>query len=353
VCTALERLRELELAWESLATYLGTPIGRWLWAVACAETLEPDVRLFIPEVWRDGALVAVAPLRKPRGLCNTLQQLDGVTGEPSDFSYADGAALDLLAHSLAARRLPLYLARTFADSPALTALRNAYRRRALVLQKQHSECPFIDLGATEEETVAGLSPKLRSDLKRAMRRAEQMGAVSVEVHAPSTSDDLAPLWEEALRVEAAGWKGRRGSALMMNPRSGPFFQTYVARACERAILRILFVRVDSEAASCMIALEAKERFWVLKIGYDERFSKCSPGMLVMEAGLRYAARQGLTSFEFLGSGAAWTRRWTDRGRRTAGIVIYPYTLRGALVMMCDLVRFVRRKVRDRLRGKRR
>ena len=100
----------------------------------------------------------------------------------------------------------------------------------------------------------------------------------------------------------------------------------------------------------MIALEVSERFWILKIGYDERFATCSPGMLLMHEALRHAARQGLRSYEFLGAADDWTRRWTDCGRPTQGVFIYPYTVQGAAIFVRHSAGFLWRKLCRRLRN---
>jgi len=338
VCTTLEQLRDLAPYWDGLSTHLDAPPGKWRWVMSSAETLPEDARFLVPVVLQGGVPVAVAPLAGSRGRLAALRQIGAAAGEPADFSYKDVASLRRLVEALAVNRVPLFLRKVPAESPLVTAIQAAYRHRAFVLLRPRSDCPFIDIEATEELTAGKLSASLRSDLRRASRRAARIGVVSEETHAPATEKDLLPLWEDALRVEAAGWKGRSGSALKMNPRVGSFYRAFAIRACEQGILRVLLLKVGSQTAASMIALEASERLWVLKIGYDERFAKCSPGMLVMEAGLRYAARRGLRSFEFLGAEADWTHRWTDCGRPTCQVLVYPYSLQGAAIFVRDAAR---------------
>ncbi|HEX7474032.1 MAG TPA: GNAT family N-acetyltransferase [Candidatus Limnocylindrales bacterium] len=351
VRTTREQLKELGPSWIGLGTFLDAPFGSFEWALSCAETLVPDSRLFIPVVREDGAPVALAALVRPSGFFGVARQL-GVEdhGEPGDFNYRDAESLERLARVLAARHVPLVLARTPADSPLLGALMRAYRRRGHVLLRPQPGCPFIEIEADEDRTTASLPSRLRSDLRRAARKAEEIGVVSLETHEPSTDDELAPLWAEFLRVEAAGWKGRRETALGSDHRLGSFYRTYAGRACEQGILRILFLKVGPDIAATMFALEAGERLWILKIGYDERFATCSPGMLLMHEGLRYAARRGLRSYEFLGSASDWTRRWTDRERPIQRVLIYPYTVRGIAILARNTAGHLGRRLRDRLKG---
>jgi hypothetical protein len=127
------------------------------------------------------------------------------------------------------------------------------------------------------------------------------------MHAPASPDDLRPLWGEVLRVEAAGWKGRSGTALRHHEALGAFFGAYAHRSVERKELRIGLLEIGGVAAAAVVAVETGDRLWLLKIGYDERFAAASPGMLVLEGSLGAAVGRGLRSMEFLGTAAPWTR----------------------------------------------
>ena len=42
-----------------------------------------------------------------------------------------------------------------------------------------------------------------------------------------------------------------------------------------------------------VAVETGGRFWLLKVGYDERFARCSPGSLLLLETIRHAATTGV------------------------------------------------------------
>ncbi|MBN1631671.1 MAG: GNAT family N-acetyltransferase [Thermoleophilia bacterium] len=340
ICTTIEGLEDLASSWDGLESLLDSPIGGWAWTAAAVETMGEEAELFAPLLRSRGSLVAAAALSRSRRSLGPVEQIYATTGEPTDFRYKDTASVRQLAECLAKDRTPLRLTRLPAESPVAVALRDAYARRALVISRASPTSPFIEIKTGDDSALSGLPKGLRSDLRRAFRRAEQIGAVRVETYAPRTEEELLPLWGEALQVEAAGWKGRQGSAISTNPDIAPFYRALALRAGAEGTLRILFLRLGREAAAMMIALETAERFWILKIGYDERFARCSPGLLLMEAGLRHAARQGLKTFEFLGGEAPWTQRWTHCGRPNVALLVYPYTPRGMALLLRDVARFV-------------
>ena len=150
---------------------------------------------------------------------------------------------------------------------------------------------------------------------------------------------LAEILAESFRVEADGWKGRTGSALLSDPHRRQFYEKYATIASEKGILRLSFMRIGGEVAATQIAVESGGRFWLLKVGYDERFARCSPGHLLMVETLRYAAERGLRTFEFLGSTEPWTQVWTTDVRPCVSVWAYPNNFRGLAAFVWDAVRF--------------
>ena len=136
--------------------------------------------------------------------------------------------------------------------------------------------PWIPLDASWTRPEERLNAGRRSDLRRARRIAERIGPVHVEVLSPSPTD-LGRLLREAFAVEAAGWKGRAGTALACDPVRQTFFRRYADAACRRGMLRIGFLRIGDIPVAMQLGVEWGGRFWLLKIGYDEAFSRCSPG----------------------------------------------------------------------------
>jgi len=194
----------------------------------------------------------------------------------------------------------------------------------------------LDASWTQPEQK--LSASRRSSFRRARRKAHSIGPIDYEVLSPRPHE-LPPLLAESFRVEAAGWKGRTGSALLSDPHRRQFYEKYATIASEKGILRLSFMRIGGEVAATQIAVESGGRFWLLKVGYDERFARCSPGHLLMVETLRYAAERGLRTFEFLGSAEPWTQVWTTDVRPCVSVWAYPNNFRGLAAFSWDAVRF--------------
>ena len=338
----------------TLGAWAITPMQTRPWVVACAESFVRDDKLNVILIEDADGLAAMAPLVR-RTSFPAINELLGVRelSEPSDFIFRDENALAALMDVLSRESTPLLVHRMPSASPSLAALRAGFRGKGIVVSRPGNNCPHIALGTSGKVADHFLSSRLRSDLRRAQRKAESHGRVTYEIHAPRTPQEFLPLYEQALQVEAAGWKGRGGSAVAKNELQREFFSRYGVLASEEGILRLAFMRINGTLVAMQYAVQWNEAFWLLKIGYDEDFSKLSPGMLLIQHTLQYACTEGLRAYEFLGSAETWTQRWTTAEKTTARLAVYPFGPTGMCTLGRDLFRSLHRKAAARIESRRR
>jgi CelD/BcsL family acetyltransferase involved in cellulose biosynthesis len=331
-----------------------TPMQSRPWVVACAQSFVRADKLNVIVIEDAGGVAAVAPLVH-RTSFPAINELLGVRelGEPSDFIFRDETALSALMDVLSRESIPLLVHRMPAASPSAAAIRAGFRGKGIVVSRPGNNCPHIALATGGKAADHLLSSRLRSDLRRAQRKAESYGRVTYQIHAPRTAQEFLPLYAQALQVEAAGWKGRDGSAVAKNELQREFFSRYGVMASEEGILRLAFMRINGTLAAMQYAVQWNEAYWLLKIGYDEDFSRFSPGMLLIQHTLQYACNEGLHSYEFLGSAETWTQRWTTAERTTSRIAVYPFRSAGMYTLGRDLFRSLRRKAAARIESLRR
>jgi CelD/BcsL family acetyltransferase involved in cellulose biosynthesis len=332
------KLEGLTQAWTALSASTNAPMQHFIWSRACAETFKAAGKLQIVSVGSDDRPTALAPLVKRNRIFSRLEMI-GVKElyEPMDFLYSDQASLEILARSLVKQGVPILLRRMPADSPAISAIQGAFLNRGIVHTLPVDPYPYIELNDDWKEPEKRFNSGRRSDFRRAQRHASQFGELSFEILSPSAAE-VGPLMEEAYQIELASWKGEAGTALAADPVRGAFYKHYALAASERGILRLVFMRIDGQAAGMQIAIECDQKFWLLKIGHDDKFSKCSPGTLLMLHSVSYAASRGLKTYEFLGIAEPWTRTWTELLRPCVSLRAYPFSLGGIAVMSCDAAR---------------
>jgi CelD/BcsL family acetyltransferase involved in cellulose biosynthesis len=320
-------LVELRSAWDSASGENCLPMIQYAWVKHAAECLCGDGRLLVVCAGQSGRL-GFAPLARKPGLTGRLESLGASQlFEPFDVACSDPPALALLGKAMARLKSPIILKRLAADSGLIASIESAVRGRGLVRKRPAPPHPWIPLDESWAAPESHLKSGRRSDLRRAKRIAESMGSVTFEVLAP-TPAELGPLLEEAFAVGGHGWKARSGTALACDSQVTDFFRRYSVAASEAGTLRIAFFRIDGQAVAMQMAVENAGSYWLLKMEYDERYARCSPGNLLTAETIRYAARAGLRFYEFMGTVEPCTELWTNQVHETVDLFIYPYNVRG-------------------------
>jgi len=321
-------------AWDALATRMGSPLLAHAWFQSCAEAFGGE--LHVIQVWRDGRLVAAAPLvatgvRRFRRL-----EILGAAAlyEPTGFLYEDESALHALCRAVAELELPLLLHRIPRESLLRDELRTATEGRGWWITRDGGDSPYAELPGTWERYLQTRSSQRRYDLRRARRRLEACGSVGLRFLTPPECE-LDPLLDLAFSVEASGWKGQAGSAIALRPAMRDFLVRYAHRASRVGELRICLLELDSTPIAVEIAVQAHRRFWVLKIGYDERWAQCSPGLQLLTESVRESIESGCTTHEFLGTADAWVMPWADSRHTHETLRYYPRNWRGTSAWIAD------------------
>ncbi|MBT5220529.1 MAG: GNAT family N-acetyltransferase [Woeseia sp.] len=160
---------------------------------------------------------------------------------------------------------------------------------------------FFDLSGKAVYSIPG---KLNRNIRRNSKKlADSHGPLVLEV-APSQPDNMNTFFD----VEASGWKGRERSSIRSDDR---LRRAYLAAArdggsCCRAHVFTLWA--GHEAVSSAFGLVYGEHITLLKIGFDERFTKFSPGSLLISKVINHAAKIGSTKL-FLSTYPDWAIRW--------------------------------------------
>jgi len=180
--------------------------------------------------------------------------------------------------------------------------------------------PFVRLPAHWEVFERGLGSKTRTALRR--RRRSLAASGRVELERVTGGPRLQACLDEALALEAAGWKGRVGTAIRNDPATLGFYTGLAHAAAERGALALWMLRVDGRAIAFQYALAHRDRELLLKQGYDEAFRAFGPGQLLMEEVLRDGVQRGMVEFDLLGDDTPAKRTWTSQVRRHQWLFVF-------------------------------
>ena len=127
-----------------------------------------------------------------------------------------------------------------------------------------------------------LPTRRRKEYARQMRRLGEHGLVTIE--AARAPDDVRVAFEGFLQLEAAGWKGRSGTALISRSATAAFARAAVSGLAQAGAARVHSIRIDGRPIAALVSLLAGATAFTWKIAYDETYALFSPGaQLMMEA----------------------------------------------------------------------
>ena len=211
------------------------------------------------------------------------------------------------------------------DGPTSVLLERLARAdRHLTGRWESQRSPWLPLAGRDPE--AGLSAKFLANLRRRAKRLGERGAVAIG--RVDGLDGLEPALERFFRLEAAGWKGRRGTAIAADRRLVTFYASIARAAASGGWLALRELTLDGRPAAMHFGLAYRGTYSLPKPAYDEALGVCSPGQLLVREVLAESRARGLEALDFLGPDMPWKRDWAPRFRAHDWLYVYRPGLAG-------------------------
>jgi CelD/BcsL family acetyltransferase involved in cellulose biosynthesis len=197
---------------------------------------------------------------------------------PLDRDLAHEAATDLLQAARQSGARALILREISLDGATMKTLRGVMLEDGLhprVLQSQLRAC--LDATREPEELLRdALGAKKLKELRRQRHRLAEHGVIRFDV--ARTREQGAAALEIFLRLEASGWKGKRGTALIQDDGDAAFVRRAAPMLAETGQSEIVTLCAGDTPVAAGIVLRHQDRAFFFKLGIDERFAKFSPGV---------------------------------------------------------------------------
>jgi CelD/BcsL family acetyltransferase involved in cellulose biosynthesis len=189
--------------------------------------------------------------------------------------------------------------------------------------------PYIELSCSFDEFFNRIKGKERYNLRKRQSRLSEMGRLQLEVITESV--EVREVIQDGLRIEAAAWKGRNGTAINSDPQVEEFYTRFAERAADMGWLRLCFLRVGDKRIAFDYAIEQNGKLYGVKIGYDPEYHTCSPGHVLLLLLLQEACNRECTEYDFLGVDDEWKYSFTREVRPHNWLFLYPNSLRAKLL----------------------
>lgn len=153
------------------------------------------------------------------------------------------------------------------------------RQQRRVAETDRHERAFLKSDLTEEEYLsAHIRKKKRKEFNRLWNRMSELGELRFAVH---NEPDVEDWLNRFLKLEAGGWKGKRGTALKADADQRAYFEKLCRGAASQGKLHCTEITLDGKPLAMLSSFRAGDGIYTFKIAFDEEYWRYSPGVLLM------------------------------------------------------------------------
>jgi Acetyltransferase (GNAT) domain len=182
---------------------------------------------------------------------------------------------------------------------------NSWQRCTNPGQVEH----LIDCAQPFGALTSRLSKNFRANLRKA--RHKLISLADVRFVTATEKEDLADEFEAFVDVEASGWKGETGTrtAIRCRENQPDFFRSLTALHSDDDRCEINALYAEGRCIASQFCMRTGIEYAILKIGYDEGYSRVAPGQLLLERTLEHCCEDPGIEQVSLVSDATWHRDW--------------------------------------------
>jgi CelD/BcsL family acetyltransferase involved in cellulose biosynthesis len=184
--------------------------------------------------------------------------------------------------------------------------------------------PFIRINTDWDTYWESRSWNDRRKIKKHTRSLGKLGNLRYELF--SGTDSLDCLLDSVFQVAAKGWAAKEGSAINSTPQLKGFYADLVRMADRQGWLKCHLLFLESKPIAFDLCLLYNNVAYDLKIGFDEEFSRYSPGELLRSFVLQGIFSAGVSEFDFLGDSMPWKYRWANGVREHLKLFVFNSTV---------------------------
>lgn len=145
---------------------------------------------------------------------------------------------------------------------------------------RQEERPVLLAGEDAESYLTkAIGKNHKREYRRLWRRLGETGALDYRIATEQAA--ILDAFETFLILEAAGWKGERGTAFLSKQRDTDFARQVIRNLAEQNLVRIHMLVLDGRVIASLVVFIIGDQAWTWKTAYDESLKAFSPGVLLM------------------------------------------------------------------------
>jgi len=321
-----DRFAELAAVWDALLPDDASPFDLHGWYSNWWKAFEGSGRLAVCATWRGEELEGVFPLIRSGNRLGALANQHSSLFRPLARNQA--AMEGLAAAVIEAIPGSFELAPLPSGDPSVAVLEHALgRARMLNFAESLHISPIVETDGDFEAWRVASKQRWGAPLERFRRKMGRDHEARFEIL--EVPQDLEAELDVGFVVEGSGWKGRAKTAILSTPETERFYRGVASAFHARGELRLSRIVLDGAVAAFDLCLLYRNRLYLIKTGYDERFSKLAPGLVLRLSTIERCFELGYEAHELLGEDSEWKLKFATTERRHVVLRAYRRTPLGA------------------------
>jgi CelD/BcsL family acetyltransferase involved in cellulose biosynthesis len=311
--------------WEALLPEDARPFDLHCWYTNWWEAFGASGELQVCVARRDGSLVGVLPLyrkgKELRAMTNGHSPVFRPLAVDAEVETA------LLAAATARGAKLLDLPSLPEGDGCLEVIEDGGGKMRWSVEPAYAS-PIVDTSGDFDSWRAESKKRWGAPLERFRRKMSRDHEAELAIVEPPA--DLERELADGFAVEASGWKGEAGTAIVSSPETEAFYRGIAAAFAARGELRLSRIVLDGETAAFDFTLLHGGRLYLLKTGFDERFRKLAPGLVMRLSIIERCFEGGIEAHELLGEESEWKAKFATTKRSHLRAIGYPAGVTGSL-----------------------
>ena len=185
------------------------------------------------------------------------------------------------------------------------------------------QSPWLEVEGDFQDQMKALSRSRRETLNRKKRKLLNKSGGTVEITVGNVADleqRLAHCWE----ISRNTWKERQGSSIASDKQRMAFYEAIAHSQREWLVLGLLYI--DGKPVAFEYNLLHKGTIFNLKLGFNEDFSKLSPGVVLRLSLLEWVYGNDVRKFDYMGNTADYKTMFSTDIIKHEDLYIFGKTL---------------------------
>jgi len=345
VHTDFDSFGSLSDAWDELAstTDLDRVFMRHLWFEKTIEAYGWQNDLAIVAMWRDGQLVAIAPMFRSdaRFKSVTARAIKSIVTDISprwNFLIVDHEDIEALVRKVVS--LPdwdVMIAKSMESESRTTQLFTECVQNSpagyFVHNSNGLQSPYLKIDGSWGNYWAKLSGSHRSYLRRSCERRLE-SANSARLVRVTSSDEFRRFEPMMFKISRKSWKYDEGTHLRPDSQEGRFYHEFTPVALEQGLVHLYVLEIDDRAIAFEYLLGGSGQITIVRCDFDEQFKQYSPGNSLRLLLLKkiFAGEDDIEEYDLGGDAYSYKLRWTRDIRGHVDVLVGNRNVKGRLIV---------------------